>query len=272
MLKNFFRKTPPLKDTLNEAIMALWKQKRRLEITDARLKARRSELFRLCTSALEKKSSERAKIYANEIAEIKKIQEKVSNSILVLEQLTLRMETLREVGSTFAQLEPTLEGVRQVSEQLSEVIPEVSGELMHIGSCLNSVLAEMRVPLSGVEIAAISDTVEGEEILDQASKFIRGRLLEKLPEPPKDFGFGTSLQPRSDRHLADLNSQADHVKAREKELLDYLDKSDGVLDLKELGSRFGMNEMEATRLIESLSKKGLIKIMTAIEAVASDGD
>ncbi|MBC7127833.1 MAG: hypothetical protein ABC585_01300 [Candidatus Methanosuratincola petrocarbonis] len=274
MLKNFFRRTPPLKDALNEAIISLGRQKRKLEIIDAKLKARRNELFRLCTSALEKKSSERAKIYANEIAEIKKVQEKVSNGILLLEQLTLRMETLREVGSTFAQLEPTLEAVRQVSDQLSEFIPEVSGELMQIGSCLNSVMAEMRIPLSDLEVAAISDTIENEEILDEASALIRGRLIEQLPEPPQEIGFAMPMQFGAEGHLNKgfSHSRAGSTKDGEEVLLEHLERNEGVLDFRELSSEFGMNERQVTRLIESLSKKGLIKIMTASEAIASDGD
>ncbi|MCQ8892669.1 MAG: hypothetical protein NQU41_04725 [Candidatus Methanosuratincola sp.] len=274
MLKNFFRRTPPLKDALNEAITALGRQKRKLEIIDAKLKARRNELFRLCTSALENKSSERAKIYANEIAEIKKVQEKVSNGILLLEQLTLRMETLREVGSTFAQLEPTLEAVRQVSEQLSEIIPEVSGELMQIGSCLNSVMTEMRIPLSEAQVAAISDTVENEEILDEASAFIRGRLIEQLPEPPKEIGFAAPVQFGAEGALTKSVSRSpvESTKDREEVLLEHLERNEGVLDFSELSSKFGMNERQVIRLIESLSKKGLVKIMTASEAIASDGD
>lgn len=274
MLKNFFRRTPPLKDALNESILALGRQKRKLEIIDSKLKARRSELFRLCTSALEKKSSERAKIYANEIAEIKKVQEKVSNGILLLEQLTLRMETLREVGTTFAQLEPTLEAVRQVSDQLSEIMPEVSGELMHIGSCLNSVMVEMRIPLSEAEVAVVSDTIENEEILDEASACIRGRLIQQLPEPPKEIDLVAPMQFGGGGRLTRGVSQspADSTMDEEKALLYHLERNEGVLDFRELSSKFGMNERQVTRLIESLSKKGLIRIMTASEAIASDGD
>ncbi|MEN3035642.1 MAG: Snf7 family protein [Candidatus Methanosuratincola sp.] len=274
MLKNFFRRTPPLKDALNEAIIALGRQKRKLEIIDAKLKARRNEIFKLCTSALKNKSSERAKIYANEIAEIKKIQEKVSNGILLLEQLTLRMETLREVGSTFAQLEPTLEVVKQVSDQLSEIIPDVSGELMQIGSCLNSVMAEMRIPLSDVETAAISDTAESEEVLDEVSAFIRGRLIERLPEPPKEIGFAAPVHFGAEGRLTKSVSHmpVGSTKDEEEVLMEHLERNEGVLDFRELSSKFGMNERQVTRLIESLSKKGLIRIMTASEAIASDGD
>lgn len=275
MLKNFFRRTPPLKDALNESILALGRQKRKLEIIDSKLKARRSELFRLCTSALEKKSSERAKIYANEIAEIKKVQEKVSNGILLLEQLTLRMETLRELGTTFAQLEPTLEAVRQVSDQLSEIMPEVSGELMHIGSCLNSVMAEMKIPLSSeAEVTVFSETNENEEILDEASACIRGRLIQQLPEPPKEIDLVAPMQFGGGGRLTRGVSQpsAGSTMDEEKALLYHLERNEGVLDFRELSSKFGMNERQVTRLIESLSKKGLIRIMTASEAIASDGD
>lgn len=270
MLKNFFRKTPPLKDTLDDVIIALGRQKRKLELIDAKLKARRSELFRLCTQALQKKSSERAKIYANEIAEIKKMQEKVSNGLLILEQLMLRMETLRDIGSTFAQLEPTLEVVRQVSEQLSEVIPEVSGELERIGSCLNTLIAETKMPVAEVELIAISDSNENEAILDEASNYLRGRLMERLPEPPKGISHGAMPS-----RVCDLSSRPiPRVNDREKEMavLEYLEENGGMLDVKECEERCGIDERQLTRVIESLSKKGMIKILTASEAIADDGN
>ncbi|MDI9644062.1 MAG: hypothetical protein QFX35_02445 [Candidatus Verstraetearchaeota archaeon] len=274
MIKKFFRRTPPLKDTLDEVIRGLWEQRRKLEIIDAKLKGRKAELFRQCSSAMEKKSSERAKIYANEIAEIKRIQDKVSNGILLLEQLSLRMETLREIGSTFSQLEPTLEAVRQVSEQLSEVIPEVSGELMHIGSCLNAVMSEIRIPLPE-ELSAIVDSVENEEILDEASNYLRGRLIEKLPEPPKDTPIPNVTSPGGEgfpKQVVVRRINKANGRDKEKILLEYLEKNDGMLDVEDCALKCEMKEDELAKTMESLSKKGLIKIMTASEAIANDGN
>ncbi|MDI9609485.1 MAG: FeoC-like transcriptional regulator [Candidatus Verstraetearchaeota archaeon] len=67
-------------------------------------------------------------------------------------------------------------------------------------------------------------------------------------------------------------SPADNTMDGEKALLEHLERNEGILDFRELSSKFGMNERQVTRLIESLSKKGLIRIMTASEAIASDGD
>lgn len=115
MFMRFFKRAPPLKDTLNDSIIRLTQQKRKLEILSLKIKSREKALFNSVTIALERKDPERARIYANELTEVKKVQKNVKKSILILEQLIIRMETLKEFGTAFAQLKPAIEVVKQVS-------------------------------------------------------------------------------------------------------------------------------------------------------------
>jgi len=188
MFRNFFKRTPPLKDTLDDSILRLSQQKRKLELLSQRIRAREASLFRSCTEAMNRRDSDRARIYANEIAEVKKECRIVNSELLRLEQIILRLDTLREIGSAFAQLEPTLEVVKEIAARLSEVMPEVSNEISHIGSTLDDAMIAFRIDAgSGPDYApgpAVPRTAAGGEILEEASKVLRERLEEDLPAPP----------------------------------------------------------------------------------------
>ena len=80
MFAKFFRRSPPLKDALDNTILRLSQQKKKLDLLGCKLKARERSLFDSCTSALTKKDSERAKIFSNELVEIKKINKKIGRA------------------------------------------------------------------------------------------------------------------------------------------------------------------------------------------------
>jgi len=185
----------------------------------------------------------------------------------------LRLETLKEVGSTFAQLRPTLEAVKEVSNHLAEVMPEVSNELSNIGSILDETMVGMSIDSCQESIMRIPDSILGEEILEEASKALRSRIEEELPLPPKDIPIAPAImiggeQGEDDESMGGVMSMkvvtniADNVGSREGAILYYLKTSGGEFDLSECSSSCNVPEQEVPSIIEKLSRKGLIKIMT----------
>ncbi len=269
MFAKFFRRSPPLKDTLDDTIMRLSKQKKKLDLLACKVKARERTLFESCTSALEKKDSERAKIFSNELTEVKKIAKTINNGILLLEQLIIRMETLREVGSTFAQLRPTLEVVKEISGQLSEVMPEVSNELSHIGGILDEAMVGMSIDVSQDSVLRIPESVMSGQILEEASDFLRDKIEEEIPVPPiverqaraiaiggeEELEYEDAPAPRVVKNITD------NVGDKEGALLVYLRANGGEFEMGDASSCTKVPEGEIPAIIEGLSRKGLIKIM-----------
>jgi division protein CdvB (Snf7/Vps24/ESCRT-III family) len=277
LFKKLFKRAPPLKDALDDTIIRLNQQKKKLDILSCKVKSRERVLFESCTIALQKKDSERANIYANELTEVKKVHKTVTNGTLLLEQLILRMETLREVGSTFAQLKPTLEVVKDISGQLSEVMPEVSNELSNIGSVLDDAMISMNIDMSQDMIMKIPDSVMGEEIIEQASNFLRSKIEEELPVPPKEERYARAIVLGGDEEEAEVpiprivTNIAKNVGNKEEAVLVYLRTNGGEFDLGECSKCCKVPESEIPDIIEGLSRKGLIKIMTVEGAIAGDG-
>jgi len=277
LFKRFFKRAPPLKDALDDTIIRLNQQRKKLDILSCKVKSRERTLFESCTIALQKKDSERANIFANELTEVKKVHKTVTNGTLLLEQLILRMETLREVGSTFAQLKPTLEVVKQISGQLSEVMPEVSNELSSIGSLLDDAMISMNIDVSQDMIMRIPDSVMGEEIIEQASNVLRSKIEEELPVPPKEEGYARAIVLGGDEAEVEVpipravTNTAKSMGNKEESVLVYLRTNGGEFDLGECSKCCKVPESEIPDIIEGLSRKGLIRILTVEGAVTNDG-
>ena len=285
MKLNFFKRAPPLKDALEETIIRLRQQQRKLELLDSRLKSRATTLFDSCSSAMTKKDADRAKIYANELTEVKKVRKTVTNGLLLLEQLVLRMETLKEIGSTFAQLQPTLEVVKNISGQLSEVMPEVSNELSEIGSALDDAMISMNIGLEQEALVHIPESAMNDEILDQACEFLKDRLDSELPSVPNEVIVRKAIAIGGCEEEAGTDEEFDFAPVqnkmaavndfepmKERALLEYLKENGGSLEFGDCSSRCRIAERDLPKVIEGLSKKGLIRIQTVEEAVVIDNE
>jgi division protein CdvB (Snf7/Vps24/ESCRT-III family) len=262
---------------MDDAIIRLNQQEKKLDILICKVKSRERTLFESCTIALQKKDSERANIFANELTEVKKVHKTLTNGMLLLEQLILRMETLREVGSTFAQLKPTLEVVKQISSQLSEVMPEVSNELANIGSLLDDTMISMNIGVSQDMIMRIPDSVLGEEIIEQASNLLKNKIEEELPVPPKEDRYARAIVLGGDEEEVEVpvpravKNIARNMGNNEEAVLVYLRTNGGEFNLGECSKCCKVPESEIPDIIEGLSRKGLIRIMTVEGAVTEDG-
>ncbi|HRU81682.1 MAG TPA: hypothetical protein P5168_03935, partial [Candidatus Methanomethylicus sp.] len=260
-------------------------QQRKLELLDSRLKSRATTLFDSCSSAMTKKDADRAKIYANELTEVKKVRKTVTNGLLLLEQLVLRMETLKEIGSTFAQLQPTLEVVKNISGQLSEVMPEVSNELSEIGSALDDAMISMNIGLEQEALVHIPESAMNDEILDQACEFLKDRLDSELPSVPNEVIVRKAIAIGGCEEEAGTDEEFDFAPVqnkmaavndfepmKERALLEYLKENGGALEVGDCSSRCRIAERDLPKVIEGLSKKGLIRIQTVEEAVVIDNE
>ncbi|MEM4706912.1 MAG: hypothetical protein QXW27_05165, partial [Candidatus Methanomethylicaceae archaeon] len=187
------------------------------------MKNRERTLFEFVTTAMERKDSERAKIYANELSEVRKLQRKVHKGILMLEQLIIRMETLREFGMAFAQLKPTLEVVKQTADQLNEFMPEVSNELANIGDFLQELMVDFNIKEMEDIIVKMP---ECEKIIEEATSIINEKLENEIPLPPIDKKVKTAIAIGGEEFL-------DNEKQLDISFLSYLVKNEGNFDLEE---------------------------------------
>ncbi|MCY0860029.1 MAG: Snf7 family protein, partial [Sulfolobaceae archaeon] len=133
------------------------------------------------------KDSARAAMYANEIAEIRKITKQLIATQIALEQVSLRLETIGELGDVFANLGPVVGVINELKGVLKGVMPELSIELSDVGDSLQEVLMEAG-EFTGSPYVGVPSSPEARKILEEASAIAEQKMKEAFPELPTTVG------------------------------------------------------------------------------------
>lgn len=182
-LKGAFKSKEPLRHKLIMAQYKLRTTLSRLDVYIAKLQERDRTLFERVVEAQMNKEKERASMYANEIAEIRKITKQLITTQIALEQVELRLETVTELGDIFGNLIPVVGVIKEIRQAMKGIMPELSLELSEIEEGLQEVIIEAGdFTGSGIEFAASSP--EAKKILQEAAVIAEQRMKEKFPELP----------------------------------------------------------------------------------------
>ena len=178
---SILQQQPSLKEKISKTIYRLRTQQNKLENAVMRMQRHDRELFDKCVSSQMTKDSARAAMYANECAEVRKMAAITLRSQLALEQVSLRLETIREFGEFAALMGPVTEVVRSVKTQISGIMPEMSYELDDIGETLNGMVVEIG-EATGHDINIEAPSSEASKILGEAETVAEQRVKEKFPD------------------------------------------------------------------------------------------
>lgn len=268
-------------------------QRSKLEQASFRLKERDRILFQTCINALNNKNKEKAAICANELAEVRKLIKFLYNVELAIERVILRLETIKELSDIVVDLKPALKLLQSVSQQLFEVLPDVSSELSKVNEAISETLYSTKITADESIIPVDRKTPEGEAIIKEVSGFLERKLAEELPEPPATLetpetekttlkemvaltancsqAIGNETIAESDRNSsqtlfsfkkAEIQEISLTVEkpSLEDVLLEYVKKSNGEIDLKRCSVDLKTSYEEIEKALESLGAKGKIKI------------
>lgn len=173
----------PLRDRITMSIHKLRVITRQLERKTYQLQTRDKAMHEKCVSALQVRNNELANIYANECAELRKIAKITLHGQLALEQVTLRLETIKEFGDVMSGMAPVVSIVGIVKEQIQGILPDVSLGLAEVNESLQEVVEQIgEVGEEGFDISI--PTEESERILKEASTLAEQKMKEKFPEMP----------------------------------------------------------------------------------------
>jgi division protein CdvB (Snf7/Vps24/ESCRT-III family) len=141
-IKETVRPPPPLKPRLDMAARRIELQINKLDQANERFSQRDKSMFAKIVEAYSKHDMERAKVLANELAEIRKMEKMIMNARLALEQIVLRLRTVTELGDVLTTLAPAVSVLKSIRTGLSSVMPEVDQELGAIGDLLSGIIIE----------------------------------------------------------------------------------------------------------------------------------
>src|SRR4030043_160697 len=175
---------PPKREVPTKTFYTLKIKKGKLKQASFRLKERDRILFETCMFALKKNNKEKATMCATEIAEVRKLVKFLYNVQIAIERVVLRLETIKELGDIVSDLKPALRLLQGVSQELFQVLPDVSSELNNVNSAIQETLHAAKITTDENIIPVGKKTEGGEEILKEVSGFLEQKLSESLPEPP----------------------------------------------------------------------------------------
>lgn len=184
----------PLRDKISNTVFRLNMVQRKLEDSRLRMEQKHKALFNKCVRSQEAKDSAVAIMYANECAQVRKMAQTIITSHLALEQVVLRLETVKDFGDVASEVMPAAAIIQSVKGRLAGVIPEVSMQLGQIGQTLDSLVLEVGEATSQTW-SSIASGEEAEKILAEASAVADQKVREGFPQLPTTESVEKGLNP-----------------------------------------------------------------------------
>jgi len=183
-LRGAFNNPGPLKPRLDALMHQMQVVMAKLDTSMAKIRDRDSALFAKTVAAVQKHENQRASMFANELAEVRKVGKMVTQSKLALEQIVLRLNTITELGDIVATLAPATSIVRNVKQDIVGVMPDAEGELGEVSSLLSGILVDAG-SMGGYSLNFEVANEEAEMALSEAAAVAESRMKEKFPELPQ---------------------------------------------------------------------------------------
>ena len=182
-IKDAVKPPGPLKPRLDFAVRRIELQVQKLDQATDRFTQRDKAIFSRIVDAYTKHDTARANVFANELAEVRKMERLIINARLALEQIVLRLRTVSELGDVVSTLGPAVGVLRTVKAGLVSVFPEAENELGEIGNMLSGIMIEAGQG-SGMTLNFDSVNEDAAKILNEAATVAEQKIKDKFPDLP----------------------------------------------------------------------------------------
>ena len=186
----------PLKPRLDFAVRKLDMQISKLDQANERFTQKDRTLFTKLVDAYGHHDMSHANIYAAELAEIRKMSKLVMNARLALDQVSLRIKTVSELGDVVSMLGPCIGVLRSVSVGMCGVLPETENELSEIGNMLSGLMFEAGTS-SGMSLNFNSVNEDASRILAEAATVAEQKVSANFPDLPPGMPTAASNKSRT---------------------------------------------------------------------------
>ena len=187
----------PLKPRLDFAVRRIELQVQKLDQATERFSQRDKAIFARIVNAYTKHDTSRANVFANELSEVRKMEQLIINARLALEQIVLRLRTVSELGDVVSTLGPAVGVLRTVKSGLVSVFPEAENELGEIGNMLSGIMVEAGQG-SGMTLNFDSVNEDASKILEEAATVAEQKVKDKFPELPPGMPSATAQKTKTE--------------------------------------------------------------------------
>ena len=166
----------PLKNRIDTAQKKLQLQISRLGEIDTKLKSKHN--------AKKSNNENYAKVYANELVELRKMKNMVGSAKLSMEQVQLRLNTVSELGDVVVTLSPCMSLIKGLSTSLGDMMPSAAASMQDLSNMLGDIVTGSSLTHDdsiGIIETSNSDAMS---ILEEAQSIVEGNIRNNMPEPP----------------------------------------------------------------------------------------
>ena len=190
-VKSVVKPQENLKQQIALVIQRIDVQTRTLDGAVQRFQSRDADIFSLVVRAFSQRDEARANILATELSEIRKIEKMLTHASLAMQSVSMRLNTVSEMGDVVAVLSPARNVINSVRSGMCDILPEASSELGSIGNLLNDIVGTT-CQTSDIPVNNVRMDPETEAILKEAEIATERKLKQQLPEvaddnPREDF-------------------------------------------------------------------------------------
>jgi len=180
-IKDMGKPSQGLRKQIRSVLQRIEVQKQKLNNAQNRFERRDATLFKRTVKALSERDTMRANVLAGELAEIRKVEKMLMHASLALESVSLRLNTVSELGDVVTLLAPAAGVLNNIRASMSSIFPEAGQELENIGSLLTDIVTTTHQD-TGTPVNIGKASLEAEKILEEAETTAERKLKAQLPE------------------------------------------------------------------------------------------
>ena len=172
-----------LKNRINGAEKKMECQILRLNETYTKLKQNHDRVFKKIVEAKLTRNESRAKTYAIELQEIRKVKNKIDGAKVAMEQMKLRLGTVSELGDIIVTLSPCMSLIKGLAPTISTLIPQMHTSMEDLTGMFSDMLTDSSLPQESM-IPTFQGNNDTDAILQEAHDVLEGKTRTAIPEPP----------------------------------------------------------------------------------------
>jgi division protein CdvB (Snf7/Vps24/ESCRT-III family) len=191
------------KDDIVNASVVVNNQLTKLKMLDKKFTAMDKNLRYQIAANIKSGNNERAKVIANELANIRHVQKTTQNTSLALEVLVIRFSTINEFTAILETINPTIETINGIQKDISTAVPNANEVLSEMTTMTSDLLINSNIK-SGPNTVMLSDTGDKEAIsvLNEVEGLLEDETKAKLPEVPTTI-YGAKINEDIEEHVID---------------------------------------------------------------------
>ena len=189
-IKKYMQKYPQLQTKLSNASNVVNNQLDKLRILEGRFNTLDAELHNKVITNIKNGDNVRAKALANELVNIRKIKHTTQKLLMSLEVVVIRFSTLSEFADILDTINPMIETVKEVKNDISRTVPAATSIISEISTLASDILLNSNVSVN-IDRLSIPVNSDALEILNEVQNIMEEEAKSKLPDIPNNISHNT---------------------------------------------------------------------------------